>query len=468
MLPWRVFLSEGRKRVLQDKTTLDRILHKSPNPEQTSFTFREYLVGCALLWGNGYAEIERNMMGEVIALWPIHPSRVELVRINGRLAYKVSSSDGGSEPVYIPAWQMFHIKGPTMDGLQGHSMISLARESFGLGIAAQTFGASYFGNGGVPAVVIRETAESTTEMTKEAIANLLASFDRRHSGASKAGRSAYLEKGYEIEPIGIPQKDAQFIETRKHQVTEIARWFRLPPHKIGDMEKTNFSNIEQQNIDFVTDSIMPWVSRLEQEADQKLHDSPGILTKIAINGLLRGDSQARSEMYNKMWNIGTYSINDIRRLEDLDPIDGGDEHFVPLNMIALSKAVKDGGTGRDTSMRGVLVDAHQRMLTKEIRAVERAHGSQDNFIGWCAEFYSRHRAQLSEALLPGARALGDSWDLSDQTIVTAVQAHCERYVEESLNTQVDDVESGQLSEKWLNRAETAADLLIARLAGAKQ
>lgn len=468
MLPWRAYRSQDGKRELLDKSKLDQLLHRSPNPEQTAFTFREYLIACALLWGNGYAEIEFNIMGEVVALWPLHPSRVELVRLNGRLAYKVTSGDNSSEPVYIPARNMFHLRGPTKDGLVGHSIISLARESFGLGIAGEQFGASYFGNGGVPAVVITETENATAELSPEAAKNMLASFDRRHRGPGKAGRSAFMEKGYEVKAIGIPQKDAQFIESRKHQVTEVARWFRLPPHKIGDMEKTNFSNIEQQSIDFVTDSIMPWTERCEQEADLKLHDSDDILTKININGLMRGDSAARGEFYSKMWNIGVYSINHILRFEDLNPIEGGDTHFVPLNMVALDKAVKDGGTGQSASMRGVLVDAHSRMLTKEIRALERAHESKKDFIPWAADFYNRHRGQLFEALLPGAKALGASWDLDDEQLIAHLHSHCERYVEDSLNTQVSELEAGQLSKKWQSRAETSADRLITRLAGAKQ
>ena len=461
MLPWRAHELEGDQRKLLAGSKLDVILHRAPNPESTAFVFREYLVASALLWGNGYAEIEFNNAGEVIGLWPLHPSRVQPKRSqSGALVYEVTSDEPG-QPVTIPAKQMFHLRGPTQDGIVGRSVISLARESWGLGIAAERFGAAYFGNGGVPSVVIVETEEAEGNLSQEAIKNLTNTFDKKHSNYRKAGRTGFLEKGYKIEKIGIPHKDAQFMELRKHSVTEVARWFRVPPHKIGDMEKTNFSNIEQQSIDFVTDSIQPWIERLEQEADVKLISKPSVITKININGLLRGDSTARGEFYNKLWNMGVFSINDIRAMEDLNPIEGGHQHFVPLNMVPLdqaSDAAKSIGPG---SFRGALVDAAQRMLTKEQNAARKASESGQDMQKWAQRFYARHEPQMIEALMPAAEGVAQVLGLKQEKLQAILEVHCRQYVEQSLRFIADGV-----IDSWETRAASTIESLLVRLAGA--
>lgn len=461
MLPWRVYRINGDTQELQTNMRLDRILHRRPNDEMTAFTFREYLVSCALLWGNGYAEIERSGAGGIANLWPIHPSFVTPERDdNGRLVYRVDAENGG-QPTYLPARQMYHLKGPTKDGVSGRSMISLARESWGLGIAAEQFGASFFGNGGVPGMVITET-EDAPKMSPEGATNMLESFDRRHKGSDKAGRTAYLERGFEIKTIGVPQKDAQFIETRKHQITDVARWFRLPPHKIGDMENATFSNIEQQSIDFVVDSIQPWTERIEQEADVKLHDQNNVITKINLNGLLRGDSAARGQFYNTLWNIGVLSTNQILRLEDMNPIGPeGDQRFVPLNMVTLERANQAGRTDRGGAVRGVLIDAHERMITKECKAIQRAVSADKDLSAWAQDFYQRHEPQMVEALLPGANAAAEHLELDAELMNEQVKEHCRRHVEASMN----DLQSDNT---WDNRASEGADKLLSRLAGAAQ
>jgi len=460
MLPWRAYRQSGDKRELLAGSILDVTLHRRPNPEMTAFTFKEYLAACALLWGNGYAEIERNGAGEAVHLWPIHPKYVDPVRSgSGALEYSVSSDDG-SPPVIIPARQMFHLKGPTTDGIVGRSIISLARESWGLGIAAEEFGAAFFGNGGVPGIVIQQTPEAPT-MSAEGAKNMLSSFDSRHKGAANAGKSAYLEKGFKLEKVGIPQKDAQFIETRKFQITDVARWFRLPPHKIGDMEKATFSNIEQQSIDFVVDAIQPWAERLEQEADMKLVVRDSDITKMNLRSLLRGDSAARSEYYTKLFALGALSTNDILALEDMNPVAGGDQRFVPLNMISLQRASQGGGTGNAAAVRGVLVDAHERMIAKESNAIQRALSSGKDMTSWARDFYQRHESQMVDALLPGAHVAAAALDLCTDQVYDLVASHCRLHVQHSLC----DI-AGDNTHKWEKRAGTAADKLLGRIAGA--
>jgi len=458
VLPWRVYEERGDERILQSGTTLDRTLHRRPNADMTAFTWREYMVACALLWGNAYAEIERDNAGEVIGLHPIHPSAIKPKRTDsGALVYNVQS-DGGSS-TDVPAETMYHLRGPTRDGIVGRSVISLARDSWGYGIAADQFANAFLGNGGTPSLVIQQ-GEGAPEMSAEGAQNMLSSFDRRHKGTKNAGKTAYLESGFEIKTVGVPQKDAQFIEQRRHAVVDVARWFRIPPHKIQSMDNATFSNIESQAIEFVTDAIQPWVERMEQEADAKLLPmDTRLITKMNINGLLRGDSAARSEYYAKLWNIGVYSVNDVRRLEDENPVSGGDQRFVPVNMVSLDQAAQQGGTTNPgAAMRGVFEEAHQRMIDKEQRAVERAHEQGKDMQTWAAEFYGRHAQHMREALEPAAKALGDVCGVDPATVSIMLKRHIEGHVERS----VTDV-SEKRWEAWGDRPAKATDQLMARI-----
>lgn len=450
MLPWREYIENGDRREIQAGSALDLILHRQPNPEMTAFSWREYMVQCALLWGNGYSEIERNRSGEVIGLWPIHPSRVTpKVDNQGVFYYEVSNERGGSADI-MPA-NMYHVKGPTMDGRVGWSVIALARNSWGIGIASDQFAGSFLGNGGTPSLVIHQD-ETAPDLDEEGAKNMLDSFDRRHKGVRNVGKTAYLERGFRIEPVGIPQKDAQFIEQRKFSVVEVARWFRIPPHKIQSMDNATFSNIESQSIEYVTDAIQPWVERMEQEADMKLVLQPDRMTKMNVNALLRADSAARSQFYREMWNIGVYSINDIRRMEDENPVQNGDLRFVQLNMTTLDRAANQGSTEPASAMRQVVVDAQERMDTKETRAAERAHSKSEDVAEWAGTFFAAHERQLAEAMGSAAAAIGQMYDVPDADVAKCVVRHAERCAQESLR--------GSIDAGWRPNSQRRADALI--------
>jgi len=456
MLPWRVYRENGEAKELQAGSRLDRVLHRTPNTEMTAFTFREYLVSCALLWGNGYAEIERNRAGDVIGLWPLHPSAVEPTRDGqGQLIYRVWDERGGKTDLSVRS--VYHLRGPTKDGVVGRSMISVARESFGLGIAMEQFGAAFFGNGGVPSTVITQD-ENAPDLNQEAARNLLSSFERRHKGAKNAGKPALLEPGQSIQTVGIPQDDAQFLESRKFQVTEVSRWFRLPPHKISDMEAATYSNIEQQAIDFVVDSIQPWTERMEQEADAKLVGRRDLITKIKIQGLMRGDSEARANYYNTLWNLGSLSTNDIRSLEDMNPVPNGDKRFVPLNMVTLDSAASSGNTD---PARDVVAEATERMLNKEKMAAQRSHERGKDYRDWAPDFYERHEGQLYDSLIHGARTVAALHGLDESGVADQVRKHCREHVERSLR----DIANGDW-DQWDRRAAAETDKLLERLVGA--
>jgi HK97 family phage portal protein len=319
----------GKERFVDSK--LYELMHDAPNPEMTSMVFRETLQSHVNLWGNGYAEIERDQVTRPIALWPITPDRVTPFRDGRNLMYRVVNP--GRPDVFLEPMQMLHIPGLGFNGIEGYSVVSLARESIGLGLATERFGGTFFGSGSSFGGVLSFKRQ---RMDKEFKQGVRESIDAMHTGVDRAHRFLLLGDEAKYERLGIPPNDAQFLETRRFQVTEIARWFLIPPHKLGDLERATFSNIEQQDIEYYKSGLRRWLVRWEQELNRKLI-SPleRKLQKFEHNveGLLRGDSQARAEFNSKMFNIGAYSINMILEKENMNPIGPeGDVHFVPVNM----------------------------------------------------------------------------------------------------------------------------------------
>lgn len=460
LLPWRHYRQGDARRELLAGTDVDVLLHRHPNGEMSAFPFREYLIACALLHGNGYAEIERSRSGAAIALHLLHPERVEPKRTTGGVLFYEVRNENGSV-AGVPARQMFHLRGPTKDGIVGRSVLSLARESLGVAIAAEKFAGGFFGNGAIPSLFIEQT-EAAPKLSKEGAENMLESFERRHKGPGKAGKAALLEQGYTIKPVGIPQKDAQFLETRKFSVTEVARWFRVPPHKIADMERATFSNIEEQERNFVNDAVIPWSARLEQEAAFKLLTRADEFTLLDVRGLLRGKNEDRAKYYTQLRDLGVLSINEIRELEDMNPIEGGDLRLVPLNMVSVQRAGQSGGTDPASAVRGVLLEAHERMFSKEAKAVERTRSSSKDLVAWAQDFYARHEEQLRDALMPGARAVGDLRGLDVDLVAGVVESHAKLLCELSITAAV----QGAPIEADPKRVAAQTDRLIGRLIGA--
>lgn len=322
-----------------------RLLRSRPNPEMSAFTWRMLMTANANTWGNAYAEIERDVMGRPVALWPIHPGRVEPKREDGRLYYFVTQARNSlldyknrtdNNEIRLDPENMFHLAGLSTDGIKGLSVISLAARSIGAGLAADQFLASFYQNGAVTSGVLKHPQQ----LGDEGYRRLKEDFQARQSGPYKAWKPLILEEGMEWETMTMPLKDAQFLESRKFTIEEIARWFRVPPHKIADLDRATYSNIEHQSIEAVQDAIVPWVVRLEQEANYKLIGSrnQGVFySKVNINGLLRGDSAARATYYNTMRNMGAMNANEIRALEDMNPIPDGDMYVMQGQYLPLEK-----------------------------------------------------------------------------------------------------------------------------------
>jgi len=314
-----------------------RLLYRRPNPEMPSSRLRGWMQACKLLWGNGYAEIERARNGTPLNLWPIHPSRVRVMRDSQtqQIVYEIHNNVGAN--TYIDAQNMFHLVGFTTDGIVGRSVIAHARESMGLSLAAEKFGAQFFGNGATTCGVLQRPREAPP-MDDNAIRNLRLSWLEHHSGDNRH-LPAVLQEGTEWKPISMPNDDAQFLETRQFQVLEIARWFDLPPHKLKHLADATFSNIEHEQMSFLRDSLSPHLVDFQDECNRKLFaddEQDEYYAKFNVRALLWADHTSRATYYNQLWQIGVYSPNDIRELEDMNPLGPeGDRHFIQLNMTTL-------------------------------------------------------------------------------------------------------------------------------------
>ena len=336
--------SDGGKERAGDHP-LYYLLHDEPNPEMTSFVFRETLMSHLLLWGNAYAQVVRNGRGQVVALYPLLPSKMEVSRgPRGQLLYTYyrDADESGVHPdsgyTVLQREEVLHLPGLGFDGLLGYSPIAMAKHAIGMALATEEYGAKFFANGANPGGVLEHPG-----VIKD-IQRVKDSWNSAYQGSMNSHRVAVLEEGMKFQPIGIPPEQAQFLETRKFQINEIARVFRVPPHMVGDLEKSSFSNIEQQSLEFVKYTLNPWVVRWEQALKQSLllpSEKKALFIKFNLDGLLRGDYQSRMQGYAIGRQNGWLSTNDIRELEDLNRVptaEGGDLYLVNGNMLPLAQA----------------------------------------------------------------------------------------------------------------------------------
>ena len=334
--------SGGKEKALSHP--LYFVLHDEPNPEMSSFVFRETLMTHLLLWGNAYAQIIRNGKGEVIALYPLMPNRMSVDRDSSGALYYTYTRYSEEAPtmngmtVTLRPSEVLHIPGLGFDGLVGYSPIAMAKNAIGMAIACEEYGAKFFANGAAPGGVLEHPG------TIKDPQKVRDSWNAAYQGSSNSHRVAVLEEGMKYQPIGISPEQAQFLETRKFQINEIARIFRVPPHMVGDLEKSSFSNIEQQSLEFVKYTLDPWVIRWEQAISRALlrpDEKKLYFAKFNVDGLLRGDYVSRMNGYATARQNGWMSANDIRELENLDRIPpelGGDLYLINGNMTKLADA----------------------------------------------------------------------------------------------------------------------------------
>ena len=354
-LPLHVYRYTEGGKTKDTEHALYTLLHDEPNPDMTSFVFRETLMSHLLIWGNAYSQILRDRSGQVIGLYPLLPDQMSVHRSEKGKLYYVYNRYEEDNPnfqekgsIVLSQEEVLHIPGLGFDGLIGYSPIALAKNAVGMTLACEEYGASFFSNGANPGGVLEHPG-----ILKDT-GKVRDSWNAVYQGTRNAHKVAVLEEGMSYKQIGIPPEEAQFLETRKFQINEIARLFRIPPHMVGDLEKSSFSNIEQQSLEFVKYTLDPWVVRFEQALKKSLllpEEKKTHFIKFNVDGLLRGDYQSRMNGYAIGRQNGWLSTNDIRKLEELNPIppeEGGDLYLINGNMTKL----KDAGGFMKTNQEG--------------------------------------------------------------------------------------------------------------------
>jgi HK97 family phage portal protein len=427
---------------------LHTLLHDEPNPEMSSLQWREASMAHLLLHGNSYSEIVRDLEGNVVELWPIDPTIVTPKRTeSGELYYDLHRGKA-----FITAGNMLHIPGLSFDGISGMSVIGLARQSLGLSMAIEQFGAGYFGRGARPGGVLTFPGQ----LSPEARQNLRRSFEELHAGGANSHRVALLEAGLKWEAIGVPPDDSQFLQSREFQIIEVARWFNLPPNKLKDLSKTSYNSLEQMEISFVVDTLRPWLVRWEQQLNRKIirpKDKGSFFFEFNVDGKLRGEIAARYQSYSVARNWGWLSVNEIREKENMNPIEGGDVYMQPMNMQALGTAPTAApatdpslmatpptpptlpNPPADTPTRShesiilrLLDDAGERLQNVECSAVKRFANKPAEFLTKLDHFCAEHRARVVSAYSPVLEAFG---------LTTDLDGHVQRHLDQFRSTWLD-------------------------------
>jgi HK97 family phage portal protein len=346
-LPVFLYKKADKGKIKAENHNLYQILKDEPNNEMLSINFLEMLMVNILLWGNCYIHKIYNNAGEIIELWPLYSQYMEIKRDkSGNLYYKYNESNNKKE---FSKDEIINIVGLSIDGIQGLSIIKYAAQSLGLTISTEKFGSSFFKNGSKPSGTL-ELPEGKRCNDKSQVRT---EWNQLYTGTENAGKIAILENGMKYKQIGIPPEDAQFLQTRQFQIPEVCRWFRMPPHKAGDLSNATFSNIEHQSIEYVSNTLRPWLVRFEKSLSKGLltqKEKKKFFIQFNVDGLLRGDFNTRMQGYATARQNGWMNANDIRELEDLNPMPedaGGDKYLVNGNMVPINEATNKNNKGGD-------------------------------------------------------------------------------------------------------------------------
>lgn len=418
------------------------VLHEIANPEMTSFELRETMVGHLCLRGNAYAEKVFDRAGRVKELWPLNPDGVlvERDKATKQLIY-IITLPGESKQVKLSSDRILHIRGLSGNGIIGYSPIALAKESIGLALATEEYGSRFFGNASRPSGVL----EHPGKLGKDAADRLKKSWEEMHRGLSNAHRVAILEEGLKWNQIGMSQEDSQYLQTRQYQVVDIARIFRVPPHMIAELSRATFSNIEFQSIDFVVNTLRPWLVRFEQAFKQRLFDETDreYYAEFLIDGLLRGDIASRYSAYaiGRQW--GWLSADDIREMENRNPLpDGqGETYLVPLNMVPAGETAKIGDIAKEPPKNDdekqktrdifvpIMKDVGMRIVRREradiLRQLKKSKDIE-SFREWLDAFYEEHTEFIRKNISPVFEAYNKMAGYID--IMPSVELYINRHI----------------------------------------
>lgn len=318
-------------RTIQNANPLQALISVEPNQMMTSYNFFQAMVSNLVLQGNAYAFISRGNTARPDALHILDPQKVKILHHENEVFYEIEKVE-----LPVPASEILHFTGLSFDGIKGKSPIEVQRDTLSLAVSANKYGGQFFTNAATPKGVLQHPGK----ITKEAADRLRSSWNQSYGGVYNAHKTAVLEEGMTFKTIQMNPQDVDFLNTRKFQVNEIARIFRIPPHLLADLERATFSNIEAQQIDFVVHTVRPYLVNIEQEMNKKLlreNEKKDHYIKFSVQGLLRGDSEARAKYYQTLNQIGVLSINEIRAFEDLSPVADGDTHYYPLNFAPINE-----------------------------------------------------------------------------------------------------------------------------------
>jgi HK97 family phage portal protein len=450
-LPWFLYRRLKRGRELATDHYLFPILHDQPNPEMTSMEYREIMVGHIVAWGNSYSQIIWNKAGQVMELWPLRPDRMQVSRDNTRPGkpkrYLYTLADG-THQAFLQQ-DILHVPGFGFDGLIGYSKITIARQSIAILMATEQFTGSFFANDARPGVAL----EYPKQLTDKALQNIIDSWELSYKGSGKRSKVAVLEEGVKIQEIGLPGADSEYIQTKMFGLEEVCRIFRIPPHKIQHLVRATLNNIEQLGIEYVIDGLRPLIVKIEQRGNVQLltpAERGQYYNEILVEGLMRGDQEARYRAYaiGRQW--GWLSGNDIRDKENLNPIPAveGDQYLIPLNMVPVGSAdvsneppdSTQGNRSRQLpidrlddnlrmkraqssvtmrrrlmiTQRPLIQDVAARCLRREIHDVKDAAGkylknskrNEQQMDAWLTQFYQSHQEFIRKQFAPVLTSYG--------------------------------------------------------------
>lgn len=424
VLPLAMYRQKGpeEREEAQDHPA-HQLLHVQPNPEQTPAVFKETLQGHLGTWGNAYARIEWDGRGEPKALWPLEPSVTRAQRLLGSYQLRYTTVWRGKQLVLDPA-EVLHVPGLGFDGVTGYSPVGLLRNAVGIGLAAEQFTSRFYRNG----AWFSGFFEHPDQLEDEAHKHVQESLHKAHAGAANAFRPLILEEGMKWHQVTLPGEDALFLSLRKLQRREVAACYRVPPHMIADLEGgASYSSIEQMSLDFVTYSLAVWLAKWEQECTRKLQLAPSYYARFNLDALLRADTAGRYGAYKVGREGGWLSANDVRRRENMKPIEGGDTYLEPRNAAPLGSqqqalpapapapkpppAKRPAGkpaaqVGPGVKLLAVLEDVAGRGARRQADRVRRAGKKPVAELRvWASGFFAGEEATTVAALLPAAEAL---------------------------------------------------------------
>lgn len=430
-LPLILYGQRGKNKFRAYDQPYYALMKDMPNEEHSSMVFREIMMGHLLGWGNFYGQLVSDKRGTVQEIYPLRPDRMIVERIDGQKVYTYTTTKNVKR-VFLKD-EILHIPAFSFDGLVGYSRITLMRNAIGLSRAAENFGSKFFKNDARPGIALK----SSKKMTPDGIKNLRESFMEVYGGQENRWKVGVLEEGIDIAEIGLPPEDAQFLQTRSFQISEIARAFRVPPHMIGDMEKATSwgSGIDSQEQGYVTHTLRPWTTRVEECLNLQVllpAERKDYFFEHLFADLLRGDISTRYEAYVKAINNGIMSPNEVRAKENMNPYKGGDVYMLPANMNPTTN------NGADPAQANNVLDplwraAVNRVVKRELNDLQGAakrflaKGKTEAFAQWCADFYGKDHAKfMSEQFSPLIEAqirlldVQSSFDLT-QTVETYLQ-----------------------------------------------